>query len=153
MHLTLSTLEQAGVYSHSIQSWRDRAEMDCTWINFCPHFIHTDKERLRLATTGYHAAHAAIQTSGTPPPPGIAAAACAVPSGYSYNNVQLGYCWTPHGLTKNPEHTSTTCNHPASGHQITATLDRRMGGSIRIFSDGTRPARPSRVSPQPSTHA
>ena len=32
MHLTLSALEQAGVYSHSsIQTWRDRAEMDRTW--------------------------------------------------------------------------------------------------------------------------
>ena len=152
MRLTLSALEQAGVYSHSIQTWRDRAELDRTWVNFCPHFMHADKERLRLATAttaGYHGAHAAIQTSGPPPLPAIAAAARAVPSGYTYNNVQLGYCWT-HGLTKNPDHTSATCNHPASGHQLNATLDRRLGGSVRLFSDGPRPTRPPRVSPPPS---
>jgi hypothetical protein len=70
MRLTLSALEQAGVYSHSIQTWRDRAELDRTWVNFCPHFMHADKERLRLATAttaGYHGAHPAIQTSGPPP--------------------------------------------------------------------------------------
>ena len=94
MWLTLSAIEQAGVYSHSIQTWRDCAEMDHTWIYFCPHFMHANKERLRLATAAtaatasYHGAHAAIPTSGTPPLPGITAAACAVPSGYSYNNVQ-----------------------------------------------------------------
>ena len=152
MRLTLSALEKAGVYSHSIQTWRDRAELDRTLVNFCPHFMHADKEQLRLATAttaGYHGAHAAIQTSGPPPLPGIAAAAHAVPSGYTYNNVQLGYCWN-HGLTKNPDHTSATCNHPSSSHQITATLDRRMGGSIRIFSDGTCPTRPPHVSPPPT---
>ena len=144
MWLTLSALEQAGVYSHNIQTWRDSAKMDCTWVYFCPHFMHADKERLRLATAttaGYHGAHAAI-TSETPPLPGIAATAHAVLPGYIYNNVQLGYCWT-HGLTKHPEHTSATCNHPSSGPQITATLDRRsMGGSVRIFNDGTHTCSP-----------
>ena len=90
--------------------------------------------RFATATTaGYHGAHVAIQTSGPPPFPGIAAAARAVPSGYIYNNVQLGYCWT-HGLTKHPEHTSATCNHPSSSHQITATLDRHMGGSKTTYA-------------------
>ena len=35
MRLNLSALEQAGVYSHNIQTWRDHAEMDHTWVNFC----------------------------------------------------------------------------------------------------------------------
>jgi hypothetical protein len=93
MRLTLFALDQAGVHSHSsIQTWRDRAEMDRTWGNFWPHFMHAaEKERLRLATAttaSYHGAHAAIRTSGPSPLPGITAAARAVPPGYIYNNVQ-----------------------------------------------------------------
>ena len=98
---------------------------------------------------GFAAATRAVTTSDTTPLPGIAAAARAVPTGYVYNNVQLGYCWTHAGLTKHPDHTSATCNHPSSGHQLNATLDRRMGGSVRIFGDGTHTNCTPRVPPLP----
>ena len=51
-----------------------------------------------------------------------------------------------HGLTKNHGHTSATCANPVSGHQTTATLDKCMGSSGRMFSDGTRRNRPSATS-------
>jgi len=153
-------LEQANVYAHSLRTWHDRASNDHTWANFCSHFIHRDKEHLPMltaTTAGYHGAHAAIQTSGhtpsqaftnsgTAPMPSITSAAQAVPTGYVYNNLQLGYCWTQ-GLTKHPDHTSATCYHPSSGHQLNATLDRCMGGWICIFGDGTRTNRTPHVPP------
>jgi hypothetical protein len=40
------------------------------------------------------------------------------------------YCWT-HGARVSRTHTSPTCQHQATGHQVTATLDNRMGGSER----------------------
>ena len=70
MQLTLSALEQAGVYAHSLQTWRDCALTNHTWANFCSNFIHGDKECLRMliaTTVGYHGAHAAIQTGGHTP--------------------------------------------------------------------------------------
>ena len=41
------------------------------------------------------------------------------------------YCWT-HGLGKNKNHTSATCNRQADGHKTGATLDNMMGGSAKI---------------------
>ena len=40
------------------------------------------------------------------------------------------YCHT-HGRTRRPDHTSATCQHPKEGHQATATLSDRQGGSNR----------------------
>jgi hypothetical protein len=42
-----------------------------------------------------------------------------------------GYCWT-HGVTKNPKHTSATCEHRAEGHKEKATIFNRMGGSTKL---------------------
>ena len=46
------------------------------------------------------------------------------------NNNNESYCHT-HGRTRNDEHTSATCLHPADGHIATATLANRSGGSNR----------------------
>ena len=51
-----------------------------------------------------------------------------------------------HGLTKNHEHTIVMCAHPDTGHQANSTLEKGMGGSGRMFSDGTRRNRPSATS-------
>ena len=67
MQLIVSALEQAGVSTQSIQTWRDRTSTEHTWANFCSHFIHGDKECLRMltaTTAGYHGAPAAIHTGG-----------------------------------------------------------------------------------------
>ena len=44
---------------------------------------------------------------------------------------QFYYCWT-HGLSRNPRHTSQSCNTPAQGHQATATLQNMQGGNNTI---------------------
>ena len=83
MRLTLSALEQAGVYAHSLQTWRDRTSTEHTWANFCSHFIHGDKECLRMltaTTAGYHGAPAAIHTGSHTFLSGFAAATRAVTS-------------------------------------------------------------------------
>ena len=43
------------------------------------------------------------------------------------------YCWT-HGCDLHPKHTGLTCNTKAAGHQDTATITNRMGGSDRHLS-------------------
>ena len=63
VRLLLSALEKTGVYTHSIRTWRDKPEGERNWCAFQTHFIHGEKERLRLltaGTTGYHSAHAAL---------------------------------------------------------------------------------------------
>ena len=40
------------------------------------------------------------------------------------------YCWS-HGVTRNMDHNSRTCDNQHTGHQSEATLDNRMGGSDR----------------------
>ena len=47
------------------------------------------------------------------------------------NNNNESYCHT-HGRTRNDNHTSPTCTHPANGHVTTATLANREGGSNRF---------------------
>jgi hypothetical protein len=157
IRLTLISLEQAGVYAHSIRNWRDKPETDKTWANFIPHFTLGEKERIRsltAAAAGYHGAN----IDSIPQPMSFLAAA-RVPSAPSHitvgngpapntdpgplsfhcNGVPLSYCWT-HGLNRNPQHTSATCSHPSEGHKTDATLDNRKGGSGRI-TFGDRPTR------------
>ena len=155
MRLLLSALEKAGVYTHSICTWRDKPELERNWGAFQTHFIHGEKERLRLltaGTTGYHGAHSALANVL----PSFAAAASVpvtpAPSTTQFrsNNINLFYCWS-HGLNRNPAHTSATCTHPADGHQVTATLDKRMGGSGRItFGDRTGSGSVRLVTPRSS---
>jgi hypothetical protein len=42
-----------------------------------------------------------------------------------------GYCWT-HGVCKG-SHNSSNCNTPAEGHQKTANINDRKGGSLSIM--------------------
>ena len=50
---------------------------------------------------------------------------------------QYFYCHT-HGLGRNKNHTSATCNRPAEGHKREATLDNMMGGSTTIVTGRRR---------------
>ena len=47
------------------------------------------------------------------------------------------YCWT-HGLGKNRNHTSATCNNKAEGHKDEATADNMLGGNNKIMSARAR---------------
>ena len=55
------------------------------------------------------------------------------------NAIANTYCWT-HGISRNPQHTSTTCEHPGEGHQRTATMTNQMGGSTRVWTAADRRA-------------
>jgi hypothetical protein len=46
----------------------------------------------------------------------------------TYNRNSEHYCWS-HGRTRNPKHTSPTCNHKKEGHKDDATLHDKKGGS------------------------
>ena len=49
-------------------------------------------------------------------------------------NNSTHYCHT-HGRTRNPAHTSTTCNHPGENHDVDATFEDQRGGSTRWIED------------------
>jgi hypothetical protein len=140
IELTLSALIKARVYGHAIENWYDKPEGEQTWDNFVLHFNKHEKQRLRKLTAkaaGYHGANKA--TAVTPPaaaivpPPAnaLAVGQPATPHGYSSNSIDLFYCWS-HGLSKNPEHTSGTCNSKGKGHPDDATVDNRKGGINKI---------------------
>ena len=42
------------------------------------------------------------------------------------------YCWS-HGVTRNMDHNSGTCDNQHTSHQSDATLDNLMGGSAHIY--------------------
>ena len=46
--------------------------------------------------------------------------------------IPKSYCWS-HGVTRNMDHNSGTCENQHTVHQSEATLDNRMGGSDRIY--------------------
>jgi hypothetical protein len=93
MRLTLTDLELAGVYSHSLSTWHDHLDTQCTQDIFTPHFVHGENSSAPL-----------------PPTNGIPVDAQVVNPQYTYNNVSLGYCWT-YGLTKNPKHIMQYVNY------------------------------------------
>ena len=53
------------------------------------------------------------------------------------NAITNTYCWT-HGTSSNPQHNSTTCEHPADGHKRNATMANQMGGSTRVWTAADR---------------
>jgi hypothetical protein len=108
MELTIEALRQAGVYSHIIQTWDDKANADQTWDNFKLHFSQQEKIRLGNMT----AKAAGFNASANVIPPDDAIAAAATPAGqkptHTSNDFPLFYLWT-HGLSKNPQHPSHLC--------------------------------------------
>jgi hypothetical protein len=135
VELTLVALRQAGVYSHAIQTWDDKADNEQTYANFRMHFAQQEKIRLRNVTAKASRYHIAPTPGLVPTPAATTAATNAAKQNnkpaYISNAVTLFYCWT-HGLSKNPAHTSRTCESKATGHCNTATLENRKGGINKI---------------------
>jgi hypothetical protein len=143
--------EATGVFTIACDTWRVKAAAEKTYANFTAHFTEENRERLRKLTAaqaGYHGANAI--TPGSPPPevrtdaraPDVAAAAqqppaTPVPHVVTNDGVRMYYCWT-HGLGTNATHTSSTCQRPASGHQIDATVTNMQGGNNTIMGGGPR---------------
>jgi hypothetical protein len=149
LRLTLKTLEKTGVFATSIEHWRATDESTWTLATFQKHFANADKERHRKLTAqaaGYHGAHAA--TTPTPTPSANA------PNLFSarVDNCTMYYCWS-HGLGTNPTHTSLACRLKKPGHEDTATVRNRMGGSNIIMDN--RPSGSNRRAPptNPTTPA
>jgi hypothetical protein len=106
------------------------------------HFNKHEKQRLRKLTAkaaGYHGANKATAvtplapavTHAPPPATALAAGQQAAPPRFSSNSIELFYCWS-HGVSKNPEHTSGSCNSKGEGHQDDATIDNCKGGINKI---------------------
>ena len=54
-----------------------------------------------------------------------------IAQGYNADGDPISYCWS-HGITKNLNHTSATCNRKKEGHKDQATLNNKMGGSDQV---------------------
>jgi hypothetical protein len=59
------------------------------------------------------------------------------PTGAATTPAPVSYCWS-HGSSRNRRHTSATCLHPREGHQATATLENKLGGSERVYTKADR---------------
>ena len=123
---TLNMLTKTGVFSEGIRDWRKLPPPEWTWKKFIQHFTLANKERQRLLTTesaGYHGANAATTPHQTAP--------TQSPTGFYY-------CWS-HGLSKNFNHTSASCNNKANGHVVNSTLSNMKGGCNNIQRNRDEP--------------
>jgi hypothetical protein len=137
MELTITALRKAGVYDHAITMWEDKDTADHTWANFQLYFTKQEKlrvKKLTAAAAGYHGANQAVILPAIvippnePSAPPLRQAAAEQASGpHHCAGDAVYYCWS-HGLVKNPEHTSQSCNNTSTGHQADATLMNRKGG-------------------------
>jgi hypothetical protein len=132
---TLSMLTKTGVFAEGIRDWRKLPPTDWTWKNFMKHFTLANKERQRIITSdsaGYHGANTATQ---------LALAAAITAAGHSQvtpTPTSFYYCWS-HGLSKNPLHTSATCNNKAVGHILDSSLTNMKGGCNNIQRNRDEP--------------
>jgi hypothetical protein len=133
IQLTLLALGKTGVLSHAIETWHDKDEADHTWPNFQLHFNKHEKTRLTKMTAQAAGFHGAQNATHTPDVQALAAAAqqAGKPTDHVSNGIPLFYCWT-HGLSKNLEHTSSTCQNKSEGHCPDATVENRLGGVNKI---------------------
>lgn len=125
--LTLAVFEKAAMYRDQTIAWRIANNTNATLANFREFFTRAAKEHRRTATAqtaGYHGAHA---TTNTTPAPTIV----DLSSPNIFRCIHY-YCHT-HGYTKNPNHTSLTCNDKKAGHKDAATGDKRMGGCSDVY--------------------
>jgi hypothetical protein len=155
LSLLLTAFEKSGVFSIAVDKWRDKDPADWTLANFRLHFTKANIERKRKSkltaqTGGFHSANAAAGTpapppAAAPPPPNpTAASSLRGPSGIAWY-----YCHT-HGLGRNKDHTSPTCQNKGPDHKDDATLDNMLGGNnkILIYTRGAQRG-PRRGTPTP----
>jgi hypothetical protein len=138
LRLTLAVFEKTGVFTSATERWHEKDDADWTMMNFKAHFIKADKERHRKITAltgGFHGAHAA-----TPAPADGNTKTDAAPFSVKSDGCVMWYCWS-HGLGTNRSHHSKACRNKKPGHQDTATVTNRMGGSNIILGGKPPPPR------------
>jgi hypothetical protein len=111
----LTILENTASFTTAISEWLKITEATKTFVNFQTHFKTEDDERRRLTTTRGAGYHQEVQVQRPMPA--------------NSNKTENGwyYCWS-HGVTRNSEHTSATCNRQATGHCKEATMGNMLGG-------------------------
>lgn len=122
----LTNLENTGVFKEAVKEWKTKDENQKTWTNFKSHFQEANKLRLEEMTTsqaGFMAKEEQKTNSNTSKSTDTSNQTPTLP--------EYSYCWT-HGLCKNTNHTSATCQKRAEGHNVNATLDNMMGGNNTI---------------------
>jgi hypothetical protein len=135
-----------GVFADAIHDWRKRPDPKWTWSNLKTDFALANRERVRLITSdsaGYHGANSAAQAATAAATAAAANANSAASTALSALTAANGsstpiaapagfhYCWSQ-GLEKKPEHTSATCEKPAAGHCLDATLSNMKGSNNNI---------------------
>jgi len=124
-----------GLFELDLRDWDKKEPADQTWDNFKTHFTNANKERMKKTTAGQlqHHAFAAISapTSRAGTPTTTATLPLTSPITTDGSLTGLFYCWS-HGLGNNPDHTSRTCTHKATGHQEDATVENMLGGNNTI---------------------
>jgi hypothetical protein len=131
IYLTLAVIEKSGAFNEPCSNWRKRPEADQTMANFHADMDHTWKEHnrhMKSSDAGYHQALVANANNTTRTPDVLV------------DTVPMYYCWS-HGLGFNEKHDSKTCNNKKEGHQETATIKNRMGGSTSICVGNRGPRR------------
>jgi len=161
----LLIIEKTAVFTLDLRFFRMQAAVAQTWPALKQHFTEVNTNRKRQLTSegaGFHRANSAVNfpfAANTNPTMAevIAAAQAATNSANAAtatitecsttnagpsataDAAAYGYCWS-HGLSKNRQHTSATCNHPADGHKREATLQKMMGGNNTILRPQHEPA-------------
>ena len=144
-------ISNTGLFETSCREWRNTPVANHTLHAFRLHFTSADRDRRQTATTGSSGYHSSNQASDAKLDAAVAAAVALVVKNpkrphdrnrnrnnttRSNNNTAptgtLSWCWT-HGTTSNPNHTSSNCNRPVPGHQVTATTSNKMGGNTERY--------------------
>jgi hypothetical protein len=109
-----------------------------TWTNFQLRFNKHEKTGLSKMTAqaaGFHGAqnatHTPAEVTSDTPASAPSAQQAGKPKEYVSNGIPLFYCWSQ-GLSKNLEHTGSTCLSPKEGHCSHATIENRLGGVNKI---------------------
>ena len=139
-----------GMFKHDLKEWRKKPIEEWTLTNFTAFFTAANTDR--MATTadgGFHSANAASSTVLSE----LAAlklefakfkkSVAPKPSNNNPTNNTIrppqatSYCHT-HGVITNLAHNSKTCEKKGANHQDEATMDNKMGGTTRVWSNTPR---------------
>jgi hypothetical protein len=146
IHAGYTIISNTGLFETSCREWRNTPVADHTLHAFCLHFTSADRDRRQTATANSSGYHSSNQASDAKLDATVAAAMALAlknpkrPYDRNRNNTTrsnnntvstctLSRCWTD-GTTSNQNHTSSNCNRPAPGHQVTATYN--VAGFITV---------------------